>query len=131
MFFKNKYGARHPPSQLATFLPWYQYFVCVCLLNAGMFAFSFPSFNPVKHATVMNYICHTSVWWFPFLAWTGLGEAAVLFALCSGLERFCGPQTENILLVRLPCFDSWLFSNWTEPNFAYLLLLTKCIVNFA
>ena len=58
MFFKNNYGAQHPPSQLATFLPWYQYFVCVCLLNAGMFAFSFPALNPVKHATVMNYILH-------------------------------------------------------------------------
>ena len=104
-----------------------------------MFAFILPSLNPVKYATVINYLCHTCVWWFLFslCLWfffflifflAALAVAALLFAFCSGLEFSCRPQTKKILLMklsRLVLIDTRLLRNLKETNFAFILHLAK------
>lgn len=112
-----------------------------------MFAFTFPSLDPVKHATVINYFRDTCAWCFFFLSFSFLplsyffsfsfylpyynldcGISSVCLLFWSG--NFLCPQMKNILLIS--CFDLVLienrfFRNAKEINCAYLLLLANCI----
>ena len=112
-----------------------------------MFAFTFPSLDPVKHATVINYFRDTCAWCFSFLSFSFLplsyffsfsfylpyynldcGISSVCLLFWSG--NFLCPQMKNILLIS--CFDLVLienrfFRNAKEINCAYLLLRANCI----
>lgn len=112
-----------------------------------MLTFTFPSLDPVKHATVITYFCDTYVWCFSFLSFSLLplsyffsfsfyhpyynldcGISSVCLLFWSG--SFLCPQMKNILLIScldLVLIENRFFRNAKEINCAYLLLLANCM----
>ena len=84
-----------------------------------MFAFTFPSLDPVKHATVINYFRDTCAWCFFFFLF--LFPPSILFFFFFFLSSLLQPWLWHLFC--LPFVLVWKFSLPTdEKYFAYKLL---------